>query len=77
VSYDCCDAEGGKVLLNQVGKFKCSASYKYYGMQSEVWGCVATFTKEYGTRHASTGRLGVLQIPHIENLKMAGSEDTS
>jgi hypothetical protein len=43
VSYDCRDAEGGKVLLNQAGKFKCSAAYKYYGMQSEVPHC-----KKYG-----------------------------
>jgi hypothetical protein len=42
----------------------------------EAWDCVATFTKEYRRRHASTGRLGVLQIHHTYNLEIAGAEAT-
>jgi hypothetical protein len=32
---------------------------------------------EYRTKHASTESLEVLQIPHTQDLKMAGSEGTS
>jgi hypothetical protein len=40
------------------GRVKC------HTITQEVWGCVATFTKEYRTRYASTERLEVLQFPH-------------
>jgi hypothetical protein len=39
-------------------------------------GLFATFTNEYRKRHASTGGLGVLQIPLTYNLMIAGAEAT-
>jgi hypothetical protein len=38
---------------------------KCHTVIQEGWGCAANFSKEYRTRHASTGRLAALQIPHM------------
>jgi hypothetical protein len=75
VPYDCQDAEGGKIVLIQVGNFRCSAK-RYCCRQGENSG-LPTSPDEYRTKHALSGSLEFLRIPHEQNLRTAGAVSTS
>jgi hypothetical protein len=70
VCHDFHDAEGGKGVLIQVGKLRCSAR-RYCGRKGEIphrkrkdGAVLPSSPNENRTRHDSTGSLEVLRIPH-------------
>jgi hypothetical protein len=65
----------GKIVLIQVGNFRRSAT-KYCYRQGEN-SVLPTSPDEYRTRHASSGSLEFLRIPHTWNLGRGGATGTS